>query len=59
VFEHLADPLGEVKKMLEFSDNILFTTELQPKSYEELKDWWYIMPDLGQHISFIHGEISI
>jgi hypothetical protein len=38
VFEHLADPLGEVKKMLEFSDNILFTTELQPKSYEELKD---------------------
>jgi len=56
VFEHLPDPVGEVKKMLEFSDNILFTTELQPKSYEELKDWWYLMPDLGQHISLYTEE---
>ena len=58
VFEHLPDPVDKVKKMLEFSDNILFTTELQPKSFEELKDWWYLMPDLGQHIS-LYTERSL
>lgn len=53
VFEHLTDPLGEIKTMLEYSDIIFFSTELQPSDKrEELEDWWYIVPETGQHISF-------
>lgn len=53
VFEHLANPLAEIKKMLEYSDILLFSTELQPAEDNlELKDWWYLVPETGQHISF-------
>ena len=53
VFEHLADPLDEIKKMLEFSGILLFSTELQPsEEKKELEDWWYIAPETGQHVSF-------
>ena len=53
VFEHLDDPLEEIKKMLVFSNNILFSTELQPlKSIKDSTDWWYIAPETGQHIAF-------
>lgn len=52
VFEHLRDPLEEIGKMLEYSDNILFTTELQPAGEQALQSWWYFSPETGQHISF-------
>ncbi len=53
VFEHLSDPLAEIKKMLEYSDTILFSTELQPTvDKRELENWWYFVPETGQHISF-------
>ena len=54
VMEHLEDPISEVQKMLEYSDVILFSTELQPTS--ELESWWYISPHTGQHISFFTQE---
>ncbi|MFN0037221.1 MAG: class I SAM-dependent methyltransferase [Saprospiraceae bacterium] len=52
VFEHLENPVVEVEKMLEISDNILFSTELQPNARPTPETWWYILPEIGQHISF-------
>lgn len=52
VFEHLEDPAAEVEKMLQFSDNILFSTELQPIPHPTPETWWYVLPEIGQHISF-------
>ena len=53
VFEHLVEPLDEIKRMLNFSDVLLFSTELQPsEEKKELEDWWYVAPETGQHVSF-------
>lgn len=53
VFEHLVDPLKEIEQMLEFSDVVFFSTELQPSDItSELFNWWYLVPEGGQHISF-------
>jgi Methyltransferase domain len=51
VFEHLEDPVAELEKMLQYSDNILFSTELQPHAHPTPASWWYILPEIGQHIS--------
>jgi 2-polyprenyl-3-methyl-5-hydroxy-6-metoxy-1,4-benzoquinol methylase len=51
VFEHLPEPIAEMKKMLSYSDTILFTTELQPAEPNALKNWWYFTPETGQHVS--------
>jgi hypothetical protein len=37
---------------LHLSDNILFSTELQPIPHPTPETWWYILPEIGQHISF-------
>ena len=53
VFEHLANPLEEIKKIFEYSDSVLFSTELVPdKKIASPNDWWYIVPETGQHIAF-------
>jgi len=53
MFEHLENPLDDIKKMFEYSDSILFSTELQSKKhYDSAADWWYFVPETGQHISF-------
>lgn len=52
VFEHLANPLDEIEKMLKFSQNILFTTELLPANIPKPGSWWYYIPEYGQHVSF-------
>lgn len=51
VFEHLNEPIEEVEKMLQLSDNILFTTYLVPNSNPKPDEWWYYTTDHGQHIS--------
>lgn len=51
VFEHLEDPAGELQKMLEMSENILFSTELQPHAAPTPETWWYVLPEIGQHIA--------
>lgn len=52
VFEHLNDPLAEIKKMFSYSDSILFSTILQPSENISSPDqWWYFIPETGQHIS--------
>ena len=52
VFEHLQNPIEEIGKMLKFSNSILFSTELQPENQQVLSNWWYWVPETGQHISF-------
>lgn len=51
VFEHLVNPLEGVKKMLTYSDTIVFSTELQPEVDPTPDTWWYFVPETGQHIS--------
>jgi hypothetical protein len=59
VFEHLASPIEEIEFLLNKSKNILFSTELQPDKLSNEKDWWYVMPKTGQHISlFTLGSLE-
>lgn len=51
VFEHLVNPLEELKKMLNFSNVIIFSTELQPEGVLTPDNWWYFVPETGQHVS--------
>ncbi len=52
VFEHLVNPLEEIKKMLGISNNLVFSTLLLSKPIPEPRDWWYYGFEHGQHISF-------
>lgn len=52
VFEHLEYPLIELEKMFKLSDSILFSTEIQPSENVTPNNWWYFVPEIGQHISF-------
>jgi 2-polyprenyl-3-methyl-5-hydroxy-6-metoxy-1,4-benzoquinol methylase len=52
VFEHIVNPLKEIKEMLKFSNSIFFSTYLIPNNYPKPGDWWYYALDTGQHISF-------
>lgn len=56
VFEHLVDPVEEMKKMLSLSDTILFTTSVQPSDTVTPESWWYFIPETGQHISLYSRE---
>ena len=50
VFEHLVEPLAEFEKMLAYSSNIFFSTTIYPKN-DNLLNWWYLIPETGQHIA--------
>jgi 2-polyprenyl-3-methyl-5-hydroxy-6-metoxy-1,4-benzoquinol methylase len=52
VFEHLADPLPEIEKMLRYSRSLLFSTLLVPASGPKPLEWSYFALETGQHISF-------
>lgn len=57
VFEHLENPYEEVNEMLEYSDIIIFSTELQPNiKFKDINDWWYFAPIGGQHIALYHKK---
>lgn len=51
VFEHLPNPLKGIKEMLAYSDSLLFSTELQPEGLKGIDEWWYFIPETGQHVS--------
>lgn len=51
VLEHLPNPCQSLGSMLEFSDSVFFSTELVPTGVKTKDDWWYFMPETGQHIS--------
>lgn len=52
LFEHFADPFGEIERMLSYSRSIFFTTLLLPEPAPRPGEWWYYVLDQGQHISF-------
>ena len=52
VFEHLVRPLDTIAHMLQFSKNILFTTELVPAHRPLPDEWPYYGTEHGQHIGF-------
>ncbi|MBO1071271.1 MAG: glycosyltransferase [Dolichospermum sp. DEX189] len=51
LFEHLTNPLQELKEILDLCPNILFSTELLPEDNPTPDKWWYYTPHEGQHIS--------
>jgi endogenous inhibitor of DNA gyrase (YacG/DUF329 family) len=51
VFEHLTNPMDEIRQMLRFSRSILFTTFLVPVPPPALESWWYYSLDHGQHVA--------
>lgn len=52
VFEHLEQPKEDIKTMLQHSDMLIFSTELQPNiQFKSINDWWYFAPLGGQHIA--------
>jgi 2-polyprenyl-3-methyl-5-hydroxy-6-metoxy-1,4-benzoquinol methylase len=60
VFEHLEDPMSEIEEMFTYSDSVLFSTVIQPNSpLKNSKDWWYFMPETGQHVAFYSKESLI
>ncbi|MGB3559149.1 MAG: class I SAM-dependent methyltransferase [Geitlerinemataceae cyanobacterium] len=51
LFEHWTDPIQELEKLMSFSKNILFSTELLPSHNPKPGEWWYYAPHEGQHIA--------
>ena len=52
VFEHLVNPVKEIEEMFALSKTIVFSTELQLKDdIKKANDWWYFVPEGGQHVS--------
>lgn len=52
VFEHFVNPAGELDNLVNYSPNILFTTEIIPASAPKPGEWRYYGLNHGQHISF-------
>lgn len=55
-FEHFAEPMKEMENLLNISENILLTTTLLPNPIPKPDEWWYYVPDKGQHICFYSSE---
>jgi hypothetical protein len=51
---HLTDPVPIFTKILESTNTIIFTAVIAPHVIP--KDWWYLMPDTGQHVAIYHKE---
>jgi hypothetical protein len=52
VFEHLSDPMELMQKLAPHAELIIISTVLVPDPIDDIADWWYLIPDLGQHITF-------
>jgi hypothetical protein len=51
---HLVDPVPVFTKIMESTDTLVFTAVIAPTVIPN--DWWYLMPDTGQHVAFYHAE---
>lgn len=58
VFEHLANPLEEISKMLQITDSIAFSTEVIPEDIPHPSEWWYYGFNHGQHL-FLYSEKTL
>lgn len=53
VFEHLVNPIDDISDIFKYADNVIISTELQPKTrLNSTNDWWYFATETGQHVSF-------
>ena len=52
LLEHIESPVEFLGKLLQYSSNILISTELLPSPKPVLDEWWYFGLEHGQHISF-------
>lgn len=52
VLEHFENPIKEIEKIFNFSDSVIFSTEIAPETNIEIENWWYIAQETGQHIAF-------
>lgn len=52
VMEHFVNPLDELREMLADACVVMFSTELVPPASTDLKTWWYLGPEHGQHVGF-------
>ncbi|KAB8039449.1 methyltransferase domain-containing protein [Silvanigrella paludirubra] len=52
VMEHLEDPIKELEKLFNLSNNILISTELLPEHKPKPNEWHYFALEHGQHIGF-------
>jgi len=50
-FEHFANPVEEIEKILKISKNIIFSTRLFKGTPPKPSEWWYYSLDSGQHVS--------
>lgn len=60
LFEHLEEPMNEIKYIFNITDSLLFSTLIYDKkrNYRKFNSWWYYSPETGQHISF-YSEITL
>ena len=56
VFEHLLDPIADLRAMLETAPVVLLSTELILGRETPPKDWWYLGSEHGQHIGFFRAK---
>lgn len=52
VLEHLTEPLALLQSFSANARMVIVSTQLVPEGLSDLSDWWYLIPDLGQHITF-------
>ncbi|PTX97142.1 class I SAM-dependent methyltransferase [Spartobacteria bacterium LR76] len=52
VFEHLVDPVADLRRIFDLTDSLLFSTFLLPRQTPKTNEWWYYGLDHGQHVSF-------
>ena len=54
-FEHLEDPIANFKTATRYTKYFFFTTELMPNPTPDpaTSNWWYFLPETGQHITFL------
>ncbi len=55
-FEHFAEPVTELEKLLSISRNILLSTEFIPEPTPSPDKWWYYGTEHGQHIGFFQKK---
>jgi hypothetical protein len=53
VMEHLVNPLEEIKEILSKTDCLIFSVStLKRTDFKSNTEWWYFVPESGQHIFF-------
>ncbi len=56
VLEHLTAPADLITEIARRSELIMVSTFLVPPGMRELRGWWYLLPELGQHVTFYTEE---